>query len=144
MAILPFSRADNGQTKQHLADALDRMIARLVDQGLYYRGPDRRTDERHSVSLSAKVVPLDEHLNPIGPAVLATTRDVSSSGISIIHSDPFEGDCRFVAIELQEADGVNIRATVEVLRNGPSGPYFEIAGRFVTKVRSLDPFARHN
>ena len=123
---------------EEMAAFVDRLIQRLIEEGLYYDGPDRRTEKRHVVAIPVRAMPLDGNLRPIGTAFLATARDISRRGIALVHSEPL--NCALLAVELTDFDGKQLQAAVEVLRCRAIGPYFEIAGTFVTKV--YDPLSR--
>jgi hypothetical protein len=115
-----------------MAAFVDQLIERLTEEGLYYTGPDRRSEKRHSVALLVRAMPLDDDLRPAGPAFGATTRDLSQRGIAVIHHEKITS--RWLAVELSDFDGNRLEAAVEVLRSRSVGPYFEIGGKFVTKV----------
>jgi hypothetical protein len=121
-----------------MAAFVDRLIQRLIEEGLYYDGPDRRSEKRHVVAIPVRAMPLDGNLRPAGAGFIATARDISRRGIAVIHSQVLT--CPLLAVELADFDGRQIQAAVEVLRCRPVGPYFEIAGTFVTKV--YDPLRR--
>ena len=110
---------------------VDDLIKRLTDEGLYYQGPDRRREPRHAIAIEVNVIPLDAELQAAGCDFVATTRDISSGGISLIHTE--STDCPFLAVEIAIPGERPFQAAVEVLRCSPVGPYFEIAGKFVTK-----------
>ena len=123
---------------EEMAAFVDHLIRRLIEEGLYYDGPDRRSEKRHVVAIPVRAMPLDGNLRPIGTGFIATARDISRRGIAVIHNEVLT--CPLLAVELADFDGRQIQAAVEVLRCRPVGPYFEIAGTFVTKV--YDPLSR--
>lgn len=111
---------------------VEDLIQRLAEEGLYYRGPDRRWESRHAVAIEVNAIPLDADLQAQGDGFLATTRNISSGGISLICSEQI--DSPFLAVEITVPKERPFHAAVEVLRCSPVGPYFEIAGKFVTKL----------
>lgn len=113
-----------------------QLIRRLAEEGLYYAGPNRRTERRHAVALRVRAMPLDDKLQPAGEAFVATSRNISSRGIALIHVEKVTHP--YLAVELTDVDGKTFEAAVEVLRCQPQGSYYEIAGQFVTKV--YNPF----
>jgi hypothetical protein len=144
MPIFTFGPVHLVHPAQEITDYVEHLIAQLASRGLYYRGPDRRSEERHRVSLPVMAAPLDLQLKPIGERFVATTRDISNGGIAIVHSAFIDSDCRFFAVELHDSEHKYLQAAVEILRRNSLGPFFEVAGRFVTKVRRYDPFVSSN
>ena len=113
------------------------LIKRLTQEGLYYQGPDRRHEERHAIAIQVNAIPLDDQIQPVGYGFVATTRDISSTGISLIHFDRLV--CPFLAVEIAIPKERSFQAAVEVLRCRPIGPYYEVAGKFVTKLYNWNP-----
>ena len=136
--LFKFSKRSLVHPSEELKAFVDGLIERLTAEGLYYKGPDRRRELRHTVAVDVNVVPLDNELQPIGEGFAATTRDISSGGLSLIHFDRL--DCPFLAVEITTpGDERPFRAAVEVLRCRPIGPYFQVAGKFVTKLYITGP-----
>jgi len=133
-----FNESDLIHPSEEMAAFVDQLIQRLIEEGHYYDGPDRRSEKRHVVAIPVRAIPLDDNLRPIGPAFMATTRDISRRGIALIHNEMLM--CPLLAVELVDIDGKQMQAAVEVLRCRPVGPYYEIAGTFVTKL--YDPLQR--
>ncbi len=117
---------------QDIKSFVDHLISRLTEEGLYYAGPDRRAEVRHPIALRVVVTPLDVHLLSTGASFTATSRNISSRGIALVHTHAIAGP--FLAVELTDIDGRRLQAAFEVLRCQSLTPYFEIAGKFVTKV----------
>jgi hypothetical protein len=122
---------------EEISNFVDGLIKRLIEEGHYYDGPDRRTEKRHVVAMQVHARPLSEDLQPLGPAFVATTKDISKRGIAIIHFEPVTSP--LLAIELSDLNGKKFQGAVEIRRCRPVGPYFEVAGEYVTKV--YDPSA---
>lgn len=125
---------------EEIAAFVEHLIWQFIEQGLYYQGPDRRREKRHPIAVSVRTTPLDENLHPIGNPFTTATRDISNSGIALVHAETIEAP--FLAVELKDLQGTPFRAAVEVLRRRPVGPYFEIAGKFV--VKTYDPLRIRN
>jgi hypothetical protein len=123
---------------EEVASFVDELVKRLIEEGHYYDGPDRRAENRHVIALQVRVMPLDEELEQIGEPFIAMTKDISRKGISFIHFDSVTAP--FLAVELTIPSGSSFQAAVEVLRTRPVGPYWEVAGKYVTKV--YDPIKR--
>lgn len=114
--------------------AVANFIERAVRNSKYYDGPDIRSERRRAVSLRVAAVPVDEHLNKIGEGFIAATRDISSGGIAIYHTRGTSD--RYLALELSAPSGEKLHLLLEVLRCRPAGLFYEIAGRFVSKIAS--------
>jgi hypothetical protein len=114
---------------------VDGLIRQLIQEGHYYVGPDRRAEHRHAIAISVRAMPLTKDLQPAGEAFVTTTKDISRKGIALIHGVAITSP--FLAIELTDLDGKKFQGAVEIRRCRPVGPYFEIAGEYVTKVYDL-------
>ena len=55
-----------------------------------YGGLERRSDKRYLVAMPVVVQPVDEQSNAIGLPFVAVTRDISASGIGLVHTKPIE------------------------------------------------------
>lgn len=115
--------------------AIADFVARAVRNSKFYDGPDIRSERRFPVSLRVAAVPVDERLNKIGEEFIAASRDISSSGIAIYHTRGVSD--RFLALELTAASGEKMHVLLQVLRCRPVGLFYEIAGKFVSKMASL-------
>ena len=122
---------------EEIAQFVAGLIKRLTEEGLFYDGPDRvpKAIRRH---LQVRVIPLNNQLRPLGLGFVASTRDISRSGIAIIHHRPLE--CPFLAVQISNLNGRTLQSAVEVLRCRSLGRFFEAAGKFVTTV--YDPIRR--
>jgi hypothetical protein len=117
---------------EHISAFIDDLIKRLIEEGHYYDGPDRRKEKRHAVALQVIAMPLTEDLLPAGPAFVATTRDISRNGIAIIHYQPV--DSPLLAVQLTDLGGKTFEGAIDLRRCRKIGNYYEIAGQYVTKI----------
>ena len=115
--------------------AIADFVERAIRNSKYYDGPDIRSERRYAVSLRVAAAPVDEQLNKIGEEFIAMSRDISSSGIAIYHTRGVSD--RFLALELTAASGEKMRVLLQVLRCRPAGLFYEIAGKFVSRIASL-------
>lgn len=115
--------------------AIADFVERAIRNSKYYDGPDIRSERRYAVSLRVAAAPVDEQLNKIGEEFIAMSRDISSSGIAIYHTRDVSD--RFLALELTAASGEKMRVLLQVLRCRPAGLFYEIAGKFVSRIASL-------
>lgn len=132
MSLFKFDPEQLIHRPQEIVAFVDWLIERMVQEGSYYRGEDRRIEERHRVAISVTGMPVDDNMQPAAEAFEAVTRDISRSGLALFHSQPVT--TKFLAVQLIDLDGHQFEAVVQVLRCRPIGPVFEIAGRFVTIV----------
>lgn len=112
--------------------AIAMFVRRVVKGAEYYVGPEQRTEPRYSVSLPVAAVPVDESLKKTGEVFIAFTRDISSGGIAMYHTRRVSD--KYLAVEIRSNSGENLRVLVEVLRCSPVGLFYEIAGKFISKL----------
>lgn len=113
-------------------EAIAKFVQRMVRNAQYYDGPEQRLERRYAVNLPVTAVPVDRSLQKSGEVFVALTRDISSGGIAMYHTrDVAE---KFLALELIAPSGDKLRVLLEVLRCRPAGLFYEIAGRFVSKL----------
>jgi hypothetical protein len=90
---------------------------------------ERRESVRYVAVLEVVVVPLDETYKSIGKPFLALTRDVSTSGMCLLHTRPAPTPLLFV--EIARPPEPPLKVVLQVCRNRRIGQFFEIAGNFV-------------
>jgi hypothetical protein len=122
---------------EDVADFVDGLITKLIQNGRYFMAADRRAETRHPVAIQVSVMPLHSDLQPAGEPFIATTKDISHASITIIHFEPVEAP--LLAIQLTDVGGSVLHSAVDVLRCQPVGPYFEIVGKYVTKIYDPKP-----
>lgn len=79
-----------------------------------YDNPDRRMASRYPLKVVAMTTPLDEQFQPTQAPFPVLTRDISTSGIGLVHSRPL--DMKYVRLELTSPGGHELCLTVKVLR----------------------------
>jgi hypothetical protein len=100
-----------------------------------YEGKEQREKARRRLTMPVAVMPVDDGFKPVGVPVLLTTRDISLSGICLLHDQPLWP--KYLVVDLPARNLQNsIQLVVEVVRCRAVGDLFEIAGRFV--MRSED------
>ena len=112
-----------------------------------YEPPERRLAERYPLNVVALATLLDSDRRPVGEPFPVLTRDMSASGIGLVHSRPI--DVRYVNLELTGPNGHELHLTVEVLRCNrflcgnaeneypeldDNCTYYESGGRFVAPI----------
>ncbi len=128
MLVFQCPSSDLVHPPEEIAEFVQRLVSRLV----HYRGKERRTARRHRVAIPVLAVPLDDDLQPAGDSFAAVTRDISSRGLALYHNRAVESP--YLAVELADHEGQKLEAAVEVLRCEPVDSFYEIGGKFVTKV----------
>ena len=113
-----------------------------------YMQPERRLAERYPLQVVAMATPLDEQFRPTGAPFPVLTRDISPSGIGLVHSRPL--DMKYIQLDLTGPNGHELHMTVEVLRCNrflcgqessahsaldDQCTYYESGGRFVADPR---------
>lgn len=95
-------------------------------------GAEHRDEVRIAVSLPIVTVPVDESLRKTGEGFNAFTRDISSGGLAIYHTRHIAE--KFLALEIKTTSGRRLRMLLHVLRCSRVGLFYEIAGRFVSRL----------
>lgn len=116
----------------HPPEEIAEFVLRLVSRLTHYEGVERRSQGRHRIAIPLLAMPLDDQLFPVGEGFAAVTRDISSCGIALFHQRWVNSP--FLAVELVDPDGQKLEAAVEVLRCQRVNEFYEIAGKFVTKI----------
>ena len=82
-------------------------------------------------------MPLGDDLQPAGEPFMAMTKDISHASITIIHTEAVTAP--MMAVKMTDLGGSVLHSAVEVLRCSPVDRYFEIVGRYVTKIYEPTP-----
>jgi hypothetical protein len=104
---------------------------RQVINAMLYKGDERRAEGRYPMMVPVRAAWLDRADQPLGKCFDLITRDLSATGISLIYTDPLEGDR--MAIHFVIAD-TEVNMIIEMIWNKDMGPFYGAAGRFVTKL----------
>jgi hypothetical protein len=97
---------------------------------------EKRQYKRVPLVAHVAAMPLDDHNQPVGAPFMMMTRNISTVGISLIHSAPIK--FKRLAIELQAASGGKIQLAVEILRCQKLGEFYEIGGKLLCKLGSSE------
>jgi hypothetical protein len=134
-------------TLEEIAETIDRATLRQPSAGIREflaslpaarKVSDRRRSVRYTVIADVIVVPLDQDLLPAAPPFVACSRNVSTGGMCLYHTEPVDAALLYVEIAAPDAPGMS--ALMQVLRQNRVGEYFEIAGQFLSDC----PAARRN
>ena len=89
-----------------------------------------RSESRFDVDLPADVQPLSEDFEPVGPPFQATVRDISASGIRVVHKSPVYN--RFLAVVIQPPNAERTELIMKLLLCQRCADRYSLGGRFVT------------
>jgi hypothetical protein len=126
----------NPESFAHLPEAADAFIARLQTDESYV-GPERRDGTRHRVVAPVAVLPLGDAFQPSDDAFLATTIDVSRSGLAILSTRAVSA--RAVLVDLLRYDAAGLQVIVYPARCRVHRRFYEIGGPFMTKMVEAAP-----
>jgi len=93
---------------------------------------EKRQRPRHSIMAVVVAQPCNAAGNLAGEPFKAVTRDLSTAGLSLLHTRMVKA--KFLSIEILNHHGEPIRAHLEVIRCHPVGPFYSIAGSFVERT----------
>ncbi|HTQ37617.1 MAG TPA: PilZ domain-containing protein [Pirellulales bacterium] len=120
-----------GKHKLKTLEPVVMFIRRVIRGEKFFPGSERRTSLRYPVTMPVRATPLDERQVPNGEAFLGVTRDISVGGLCMYHLESVES--RYLQLELtgNTVNEERLNVVLEVVRCRQTGPFFEIAGRFV-------------
>jgi hypothetical protein len=93
---------------------------------------ERRESERQAAVLQVAVVPVDFELKQSGESFLAISKDISATGMSLIHTRAIMSGS--VVVELLNRDESTLQLLAYVARCQPVHRFYEIGLRFVTRL----------
>jgi hypothetical protein len=123
------------ESKPTLADtreAITALIRKLIDDIEEDFIVDHRREGRHATLMPVNVVPVSETGQSLATAFVAVVHDLSSRGISMLHTSEIEHTYLF--LRFPDARVKTEGVVLEVLRRRKIGPLWEIAGKFVTEI----------
>lgn len=138
MLLFDFSVHNLDRPPGEIVAFVRRIIGQYGDEGRFVGENERRGEKRFRIALPVIARPLDEELATAGEAFIAVTKDLSPNGIALYHHDAIAS--RFMAVRLADRNGCKVTGVVEILRCRPVDHFYEIAGKFVTKI--YDALAR--
>ncbi len=104
-------------------------IRRVIRGEKFYPGPERRLSLRYPITMPVKATPLEDKQHATGDSFLAVTRDISIGGLCMYHLQPVTA--RFLQLKITSQADECLDVVLEVVRCRQTGPFFEIAGRFI-------------
>lgn len=91
---------------------------------------DKRNSPRRRVRMSVPAVPVDQTGRAIGAPFIAETRNISATGICLVHSERISA--KYLVVELPGPTQDRQEVAVEIIRTGAVEDGYEYAGPFVT------------
>ena len=104
---------------------------RQIREAQRYPGLERRSERRNLMVLPVVAQVVDDDFQPINAPFSLVTRDISPTGIGLIHIDPFEEE--LLALQMAIA-GEKVIVVVEVMWQRSIGPFYYSGAIFVEKL----------
>jgi hypothetical protein len=109
-------------------------VERHIRNAPLYEGVERRSERRYLMVVPVVAQPVDEQGSALGTPFALVTRDISPTGIGLVHLEPM--DQTLLALRMYLAgEEVNLVADVQWCR--ALGPFYYFGGRFVKKLESF-------
>ncbi|MEX2121112.1 MAG: hypothetical protein WD847_16085 [Pirellulales bacterium] len=106
-------------------------LIHALDAASRARSHSRRTRPL-PLAFTAPAVALDEQFKPLGEQFTVTVRDVCTTGLALLDTQPIGS--KYVAVQLGLGDQAPSQAVVQIRRCDKVGPYYEMAGTFIQQV----------
>jgi hypothetical protein len=121
-----------GMRKSSPPERVANFIRRVIRGEKFYPGPERRQSLRYPITMPVKSTPVTDHYELCGDVFLAVTRDISLGGLCMYHLAPVTA--RYLQLEITNNNDEHLSVLMEVVRCRQTGPFFEVAGRFIGQV----------
>ncbi len=99
---------------------------------------EQRRFPRYKLICEVWTQPVDNQFEPLGDAFKAISRDISSSGIGLMHTRAIRDKYLWLRLTTPGASRMNV--IVEVVRCRPLGLFYEIGAKFVAKLDEAKGF----
>ncbi|MHC4402874.1 MAG: PilZ domain-containing protein [Planctomycetota bacterium] len=109
-------------------------VERQIREAQLYDGVERRSERRHLVAVPVLVQPVDAEFNATGAPFAAVTRDISLTGVGLVHGEPIDPQLLALRMCLAEEE---VKLVVEVLSCRALGPYHYVGCKPVSKLESF-------
>ena len=117
-------------TKRSVLTSADELVEFIQNAAIDpFAGDERRSQPRYPLALPVQARPVDHAGKLAGAAVAGVTRDVSMAGISVLLVAPTRAE--HLLLEMTDNARQPVHAILEVLRERPLGPFWEVAGQFL-------------
>ena len=114
---------------RHPPEAVVSFVRRVIDGHCPRVEFERRAQPREPITIPVLVQPLDAQFQPAGDVFGAVTKDISTGGIGVLHSEPITA--RYLQITLAAQDGEEMSLLAQVKHCTTVGQHYHIGARFV-------------
>jgi hypothetical protein len=122
-------------TRPIALEPIPEMVAfaqRQVRNAKLHHAVERRSEQRHLVVVPVVAQPVDEAFVAIGSPFPMVTRDISTTGVGLIHSEYTEH--RWLALRMTLA-GENVELATKVLWCRALGPFYSLGCQVVADLQ---------
>lgn len=119
--------AETSDPPQAMISFLERMFDSPDGEG------DRRRAPRASLLATVTAIPLTSKFDPCGEPFKAAARDASEGGMSLLHTRAVTASHLALRWQSLAVPARQINMLLQVERCKPMGPFYEVAGRFVSQ-----------
>jgi hypothetical protein len=96
-----------------------------------YSGAEKRGRTRYQIAIEVPAIELDDDLRPLGEPFIAMSRDISTGGICLVHTQRVAATQ--LLIRLDNLKGMRVQAVVQITRRRTLKRFFEMSGNFVLR-----------
>ncbi len=93
---------------------------------------EERQHTRHKLTTKVWVQPIDAAYDPAGDPFYAVTRDISSTGLGMVHTRAVHSP--FLRVRFPNRDPGQTDLVLKVVRCGALGLFYDISGEFVGRI----------
>ncbi|MGI9473957.1 MAG: hypothetical protein ACR2NZ_20605 [Rubripirellula sp.] len=126
--------ADQHSHTGNLPKELVDFARRQFVNATYYRGGERRSEQRHVLMIPVVVVCVDEDNQPLDEPFEVITRDVSATSVGLFHTDEIKHDR--IAVHMLLA-GTEVNLIVSLKWRSPMGPFYGSGGIYIEKLEQF-------
>ena len=122
---------DDGDKLHSPPTELLRFVHRVAEETLRDHVEERQFP-RYKLTVEVWVQPVNSDFEPLGDPFTAVSRDISTSGIGLMHTRAIRD--KYLWLRLATQGGGTMNVVVEVLRCRPIGMFYDIGAKFVAKL----------
>ena len=115
-------------------DLIVEFLVRLLREEPVHH--ERRQATRHALAVPVIALPMDSTFRPVDAAFLAVTRNISVTGLSLVHTRAVAA--QLMVVELAGSASETMQFVMRVLRCRPLRNLYEIAGPFLLRLEKQD------
>ena len=119
----------NLDSARHSPEVVVSFVRRLIDSHRTLVEPERRSQPREAVVIPVNVQPVDSDFRPAGDSFSAFTKDISTGGIGLIHSESV--GVKYLQIEIAAPSGEEMSLLAQVKNCTLKGKCYHVGARFV-------------